>query len=296
MKKYYPKISIVTPVFNQANYIEQTILSVLEQNYPNLEYIIIDGGSNDGTVDIIKKYEKYLTYWISEPDQGHAHALNKGFAKTTGQIMAWINGDDMYLPWAFKTVAQIFDQFPQINWLQGAPMVIDKYNRFYTAYFIKINQVDYLIGRYEWIQQESVFWRRQLWEKAGGYINQDFKFMVDGELWSRFFKYENLYFTTYPLAGYRLHPQNRAYLNISQVHNEMQVIIQNFRNYYKRDWKYLKSFLRTKKFVKHFPLLPRLLPLLKKQLLQKISLPFYYQIITSDRESNLVIRKEEINL
>ncbi len=92
----YPKISIVTPSFNHAQFLEETILSVITQNYPNLEYVIIDGGSTDGSVDIIKKYEKHLTYWVSEPDNGHGDALNKGFAKSTGEIMAWINSDDKY--------------------------------------------------------------------------------------------------------------------------------------------------------------------------------------------------------
>src|SRR5262245_25856999 len=96
------KISIVTPSFNQARFVEQTLKSVLDQNYPALEYIVIDGGSSDGSREIIEKYRPRLSYFVSEPDRGHGHALNKGFAKTTGEIMAWINSDDMYLPWTFK--------------------------------------------------------------------------------------------------------------------------------------------------------------------------------------------------
>ena len=95
----YPKISIVTPSFNHAQFLEETILSVISQNYPDLEYIIIDGGSTDGSVEIIKKYEQYLTYWISEPDNGQSDALNKGFTRATGDIYGWLNSDDLYKDW-----------------------------------------------------------------------------------------------------------------------------------------------------------------------------------------------------
>lgn len=119
----WPKISIVTPSFNQAQYIEETIRSVLLQGYPNLEYIIIDGGSTDGSVEIIKKYEPWLTYWISEPDRGQSHAINKGFSTSTGDIIAWINSDDYYLPGAFSAVAL---EFLHSNWVHGATIVIEE--------------------------------------------------------------------------------------------------------------------------------------------------------------------------
>lgn len=115
----YPKISIVTPSFNQGRYIEQTIQSVLSQNYPNLEYIIIDGGSTDDTIDIIKKYESYISYWISEPDKGQADAINKGFSKCTGEIFNWINSDDYYEPNALLKLGKIFYQSPSITAICG---------------------------------------------------------------------------------------------------------------------------------------------------------------------------------
>ena len=106
----YPKISIVTPSFNQAEFLEQTICSVLNQNYPNLEYIIIDGGSTDGSVEIIKKYADKFTYWVSEKDNGQYDAINKGFSHTTGDIMGWINSSDIYYPWTLSMIAEIFEK------------------------------------------------------------------------------------------------------------------------------------------------------------------------------------------
>ena len=106
----YPKISIVTPSYNQTQFLERTILSVLNQNYPNLEYIIIDGGSTDESVEIIKKYEKYLYYWVSEKDKGQSAAINKGFRKSKGEILAWQNSDDIYFPGVFKYIAKLFDK------------------------------------------------------------------------------------------------------------------------------------------------------------------------------------------
>ena len=216
----YPKISIVTPSFNQVQFIEETIISVISQNYPNLEYIIIDGGSTDGSVEIIKKYEKYLTYWVSEPDKGHADALNKGFSRSTGEIMAWLNSDDKYLPWTFQTVAEVFNTFNEVNWITGIPSLFDFKGRMKSLSNTSKNIFDFLLGRYKWIQQESTFWRRRLWEKAGEKINQEYKLMVDTEHWCRFFLYDQLYHIDAVIGGFRFHGSNRAFNMRNQVAQE----------------------------------------------------------------------------
>lgn len=199
----YPKITIVTPNFNGGVYLEQTIQSVLSQDYPNLEYIIIDGGSTDNSVAIIKKYESQLTYWVSEPDKGLYDAVQKGFEKSTGEIMAWINSDDLYHPKAFFAVAEIFN-LNEVNWLQGIPSFFDEKGRTIAVEPLRRwSKLDYYLGNFEWIQQESVFWRRSLWEVSGGKMATAMKYAGDLELWLRFFRHEKLYVTNALLGGFR---------------------------------------------------------------------------------------------
>lgn len=208
----YPKISIVTVNYNGARFLEETILSVLNQNYPNLEYIIIDGGSSDGSVEIIKKYESKLHYWVSEKDEGQYHAVQKGIGKSTGDIMAWINSDDLYVPNAFFGVAQIFNEFPKVKWLMGIP-------REYNEQGVMMSRITLPWGRwskyryytydFQFIQQESTFWKRELWEKAGSKMDVSQKYAGDMELWARFFRYEQLHTTLATLAGFRNSSDNQ---------------------------------------------------------------------------------------
>ena len=199
-----PKISIVTPSFNQAEFLEAAIQSILKQEYPNIEYIIIDGGSTDGSVEIIKKYQKYLHFWCSEPDAGQYDAINKGFAHATGDIMAWLNSDDMYCPWALKTVASIMSQLSQVEWLTTLSPVFWDWDGFCYAVgsiagYSKQAYLDgfYLPYQYKtalgWIQQESTFWRRSLWQKVGGSIATEFKLAGDFDLWCRFYCHADLF-------------------------------------------------------------------------------------------------------
>jgi glycosyltransferase involved in cell wall biosynthesis len=229
MEKKHPKISVVTPSFNQGDYIEGTINSVLNQDYPDLEYIIIDGNSSDNTKEVIKKYGDQLSYWVSEPDKGHADALNKGFERTSGEIMSWINSDDTYMPWTFKTVAEIFAKFPEVNWLVGINSGWDQHGRLIKTITRPKNIYDYLQGDYKWIQQESVFWRRSLWEKAGGHISRDYKLMIDGELWGRFFLHDKLYVVENVIGGFRRHETNRSLQNFNLVEEEMMKVIETLK-------------------------------------------------------------------
>jgi len=224
-----PKISIITPNYNGAAYLEETIQSVLNQGYENLEYIIIDGGSTDGSVDIIRKHESRLAYWVSEPDAGLYHAIQKGFEKSTGDIMAWINSDDKYHPGAFSIVTELFCQFPQIEWLQGIPTVYDEKGR--TVLVDNLRswcKADVYSGNYQWIQQESTFWRRSLWEKAGSTLDTRLRYAADFELWLRFFRHAELYSIKSLLSGFRFRSANQISMD---HHNEyIQEVLDSIKN------------------------------------------------------------------
>lgn len=182
----WPKISIVTPSYNQAQFLEQTILSVLNQNYPNLEYIIIDGGSTDGSVEIINKYEKYLTYWASEKDKGQTNAINKGIQMASGEILAYLNSDDMYLKGTLSRVANYFQKYPQIDLIYGNVHLIDKNSQWIgdlktIDYNFHIHLFDSSI-----IPQPAAFWRRKPFYEIN-MLNEKVKMAMDGDLWFRFF-------------------------------------------------------------------------------------------------------------
>jgi glycosyltransferase involved in cell wall biosynthesis len=243
MSQKVPKISIVTPSFNQALFLEATIQSILSQAYPNLEYIIIDGGSTDGSIEIIKKYEQYLHFWCSEPDDGHYAAVNKGFAKSTGEIMAWLNSDDMYFPWTFKTIASIMTTLPEIEWLTSFnPCFWD-----WSGFCIGLQTMPgysreaFLDGCYlpwgkntlGWIQQESTFWKRTLWEKVGSFIVTEFNLAGDFDLWARFYAHTELYGTSSPLSGFRYQSNQRARQK-EQYEREAEKILGRMR--YQFNW------------------------------------------------------------
>jgi glycosyltransferase involved in cell wall biosynthesis len=212
--QFYPKISIITPCYNSGKYLEDTIVSVLQQGYPNLEYIIIDGGSTDNSIDIINKYQNQLTYWVSEKDNGIYDAVQKGFLNSTGEIMAWINADDLYHKQSFFIIAEIFSSFPCINWLVGASTQWDEYGRCINiSQSRKFTRYDFLIGDFKWVQQESCFWRRSLWEKAGSHVDAALLYAGDLDLWMRFSRSEQLYVTNALIGGFRLRSSNQLSLD-----------------------------------------------------------------------------------
>ena len=205
MVTVHPKISVITPSFNQGQFIEETILSVIDQNYPNLEHIIVDGGSTDNSVQIIKKYEKHLAYWVSEKDSGQSEAINKGFKKATGDIVCWLNSDDILMPGALGNVAAYFRDHRETDFVNGYTLVMDQHSQILYNYFILKQKKWYALRGIYYISQPSMFWRKNIHESIG-ILKEDFHAAMDKEFLIRIFK-NNIKVGHLPkiLAGFRIH-------------------------------------------------------------------------------------------
>ena len=227
-----PLISLVTPSFNQAQFLEQTLLSVLNQDYPRLEYIVIDGQSVDGSADIIRRYNSQLKYWVSEPDHGQAAAINEGFSHSSGEILGWLNSDDVLAPDALDLVGRIFARYPQIAWLTGLGTIIDASNRRIrtssrTGKFPFFAKRGWYHGRLlGFIRQESTFWRRGLWLQAGGHVNEELKYGIDFDLWQRFAAHADLVTVHAHIAGYRRHSEQKTF-SLDHYYREIGVNMPN---------------------------------------------------------------------
>jgi glycosyltransferase involved in cell wall biosynthesis len=186
--KRHPKVSIVTPSYNQGKYIEKTILSVICQDYPDLEYILVDAVSTDQTQDILEKYKSHIDVLIVEPDRGQTDALNKGFRRATGDILAYLNSDDCYADASvIATAVRYFEENPEIDVVYGQRNCINMSGRFgYCSPYRPFCKDSLYLSDY--IPQECVFWRRSIFEQAGAYIDESFHFAMDYELWLRFLK------------------------------------------------------------------------------------------------------------
>jgi glycosyltransferase involved in cell wall biosynthesis len=207
----WPKISIVTPSYNQAQFIEETIRSVLLQGYPNLEYIIIDGGSTDGSVEIIKKYEPWLTCWVSEPDRGQSHAINKGFKRSTGDIIAWINSDDYYTKEALKQAALGMDNYPKAGLIHGDGFYCSEDGKIIGRQVEK--QVD--LARLLWYRplvQPSIFFKRKSLE-AVGELREDLYYRMDFDISIRTAVFFPIQYINFSFSCLRIWPGQKTHDN-----------------------------------------------------------------------------------
>jgi glycosyltransferase involved in cell wall biosynthesis len=205
-----PLISIITPSYNQADFLAQTIESVLAQEYPRLEYYVYDGGSTDGSQVVIRQYAERLTGWVSEIDHGQADAINKGFRKSTGEILAWLNSDDFYQPGALARVAQAFQEHPEAGLIYGNVLSVDETGTpFHLQAFQPYTLEDLMSFRI--ISQPGVFFRRSLLERAG-LLDESYHLLLDHQLWLRMARLAPMVYIPETLAAARYHPaaKNRA--------------------------------------------------------------------------------------
>lgn len=205
-----PLISIVTPSYNQSRYIGDTLDSVVDQEYPHLEYIIQDGASTDGTAEILAQYQSKIFHIYSQPDTGQANAINLGFAKTTGDIMAWLNSDDLFLPGALAYVANFFNDHPEVDVVYGHRLLINSENQIIGKWVLPPHDSD-VVTWADYIPQETMFWRRSIWEKSGAYLDESYRFALDWELIIRF-REQGATFVRLPrfLGAFRVYPEQKT--------------------------------------------------------------------------------------
>jgi glycosyltransferase involved in cell wall biosynthesis len=209
-----PKITIITPSYNQGDFISKTIESVLSQGYPNLEYIVIDGGSVDNTIDILKKYGEEF-YWICEPDRGQSDAINKGLLLATGEVIAFLNSDDIYEPGALLNVGDFFTKNPEVDWVTGKCRIINqdgceirKAITKYKNFWLRINSYSILLV-IDYVSQPATFWRKEVITKVGPF-DENLQYAMDYDYSLRVGKYFKLWVLDQYLASYRIHPKSKA--------------------------------------------------------------------------------------
>jgi glycosyltransferase involved in cell wall biosynthesis len=215
-----PLVSIVTPSFNQASFLEETMRSVLEQDYPNIEYIVVDGGSTDGSVEIIRRYADRLAWWISEADRGQTDAINKGFAQANGEIFAWLNSDDIYLPGAIRQAVSYLENHPEAGMVYGDADLIDEQGNLIGKFPARQTSYRRLRRGYVHIPQQAAFFRASLWRQVGP-LDPTFYFAMDYDLWVRLARRAPLHYHPELWANFRLHDTGKSVTSDERCWPEM---------------------------------------------------------------------------
>lgn len=204
-----PLVTVITPSFNQARFLEMTIQSVLSQDYPRIEYMIVDGGSQDGSGAIIKKYESKLAWWVSEKDKGQTEAINKGFARAKGEVLAWINSDDTYEPGAVSAAVTYLQAHPEVGMVYGDCNFIDEEGRVVGKFGSAQTSYRLLRQGYAHIPQQTMFFRADLWRQVGP-LDPSFYFAMDYDLWTRLAARTEIKYVPQTWANFRLHTSGKT--------------------------------------------------------------------------------------
>ena len=260
-----PLVSIVTPSYNQAQFLEETILSVLAQDYANVEHIVVDGGSTDGSVDVIRKYADRLAYWVSEPDEGQVDAINKGFARTTGDILTWLNSDDVYAsPNAIRRVVSLFQQYPQADAVSGAGVFLDKDGHWTRQIAAAPDRAHYEQLRYRnSIVQPATFFKKEVLDSMSLDISLHYTF--DWDFFIRLSRDYNLLVVNEVWAGYRMWGLNKTAIGSAARAREQAVVLGRYVGNRSYQYYTIRAFFRLYQGVERMPasLQPRLKSVLR---------------------------------
>ena len=220
-----PLVSIITPSYNQVQFLEKTIESVLAQDYPNLEYIIVDGDSTDGSKELIQRYEKEITAWISEPDQGQSEAINKGFELANGEIFAWLNSDDQYYPWAIEQAVDYLLKSSEVGMVYGDTDIIDENGQVIGMFNAQQTNYQRLLRGGVYIPQPAAFWYSDLYRKVGA-LDTSYYFAMDYDLWVRFAKNAEIRYIPQLWSSFRIHGHGKTMMSDDRCWPEMRRVYQ----------------------------------------------------------------------
>jgi glycosyltransferase involved in cell wall biosynthesis len=215
-----PLVSIITPSYNQARFLEGTIQSVLTQDYPAIEYILVDGASTDGSVEIIQRYSDRFTWWVSEPDQGQTDAINKGFSHASGEILAWLNSDDTFLPGAITQAVESLLAHPDASLVYGDANLVDERGQLIGRFPSRQTDLRGLLRGSVHIPQQTAFFWSRLWNQVGP-LDPAFHFAMDYDLWVRLVKIAPLIYVPRLWANFRLHGEGKSVIMDDRCYPEM---------------------------------------------------------------------------
>jgi glycosyltransferase involved in cell wall biosynthesis len=249
--KHYPFISIITPSYNQAGFLEETILSVLTQEYPYKEYLVIDACSCDGSIEIIRRYAPQLSHWVSEPDRGQSNGINKGFAIARGEVLAWLNSDDTYMAGALTAVAECFALHPDVDLIYGDFVYTDVSGKVMRRRHVFSSMSYETLLYHDYLGQPSVFFRRSLWEKVGP-IDESLHYCMDWELFLRMWKVCRSMHLPKVLATYRLHDKAKSNAEDTELWSQQMHLVQQRHCNRRFPWPWLNNIWHRYHFYTSF--------------------------------------------